>query len=423
MRIELKLRKRAQKRNPIKKNQRLTAIRDSLFRLLLETPYFNQSFSLQKQYFMYPRTIWRHPDFPDRVQIIDQRWLPHEQRVVTLGSPAEVAEAIRDMWVRGAPLIGATAAYGMAMLAARTQPGEPAFEAGKQLLLSTRPTAINLAWAIERMAASIRAADPSHRVAAAWLEADAIVEEDVAHCRAIGEAGLALLQSIHECNPNRPVQVLTHCNAGRMATVEWGTATAPVYLAHQAGIPVHVWVDETRPRNQGASITAWELDDAGVPHTLIADNAGGHLMQQGRVDLVIVGADRCTRQGDAANKIGTYLKALSARDNDVPFYVALPSSTIDWEVNNGLAEIPIEARPPRELTHIAGWEEETGSWREVRLTSATCQAFNPAFDVTPARLITGLITERGCCEASEAGLVRIFPENERQGQPSGNNES
>ena len=372
---------------------------------------------------MYPRTIWRHPDSPGQVRIIDQRWLPHELRVVTLRNPAEVAEAIREMWVRGAPLIGATAAYGMAMLSETAEPGTPAFEAGKQMLLDTRPTAINLAWAVERMTAGMLSAEPGQRAARAWQEADAIVEEDVAQCNAIGKAGLALIRDIHHQFPGRPVNVLTHCNAGRMATIEWGTATAPVYLAHQAGIPVHVWVDETRPRNQGASITAWELADAGVPHTLIADNAGGHLMQQGMVDLVIVGADRCTRRGDAANKIGTYLKALAARDIGVPFYVALPSSTIDWKLSDGLAEIPIEARSPRELTHIAGWEEGAGAWREVRLTPANCPAFNPAFDVTPARLITGLITERGLCEASEEGLGRIFPEKIISRQPSAGNES
>ncbi|MDP5169572.1 MAG: S-methyl-5-thioribose-1-phosphate isomerase [Bacteroidia bacterium] len=361
---------------------------------------------------MQKRTIWRDATKPDTVEIIDQRRLPHEVSIVNLSTVEEVEQAIRDMWVRGAPLIGATAAYGMAILMSQLhkQNTELSYEQGKQLLLHSRPTAVNLAWAVQRMDAAITQVSKEEQVAIAWALADAITEEDVSICRGIAEAGLPLIRNIHQQYPQRPVNILTHCNAGRMATVEWGTATAPIYLAHSQGIPVHVWVDETRPRNQGASITAWELADAGIPHTLIADNAGGHLMQHGSVDLVIVGSDRTTKTGDVANKIGTYLKALAAHDNAVPFYVALPSPTIDWTLSNGVDEIPIEERSQREITHITGWEESSQQLLELRLSPAGSPAANPAFDVTPARLVTGLITERGICEASEAGLWEIFPE-------------
>ncbi|TAE53596.1 MAG: S-methyl-5-thioribose-1-phosphate isomerase, partial [Bacteroidetes bacterium] len=270
-----------------------------------------------------------------------------------------------------------------------------------------RPTAINLRWAVERVEKAWQQGD---RVATAKATAAAIIEEDVELCHAIGLHGLALIREIAARKPGTPVNILTHCNAGRMACIEWGTATAPVYLAHHEGIPVHVWVDETRPRNQGASITAWELGAAGVPHTLIADNTGGHLMQHGQVDLCIVGTDRTTREGDVANKIGTYLKALAAFDNQVPFYVALPSPSIDWSLRNGLREIPIEMRSPGEVTHIEGWNEAEGRIAQIRLAPEATQAANYGFDVTPARLITGLITERGICAASEKGLTTLFPE-------------
>jgi methylthioribose-1-phosphate isomerase len=313
--------------------------------------------------------------------------------------------------VRGAPLIGATAAYGMA-LAARADASDAGLGRAHDLLFKSRPTAVNLRWALERMQAKLRALPVSERRAAAYAEAAAIAEEDVAICSAIGENGAELITAIAESRaPGMPVNVLTHCNAGWLATVDWGTALAPVFKAHRAGIPVHVWVDETRPRNQGASLTAFELNKEGVPHTVIADNTGGHLMQHGMVDLAIVGTDRTTRSGDVANKIGTYLKALAAHDNGVPFYVALPSSTIDWRVRDGVKEIPIEERGAEEVTHLTGATAD-GGLATIRITPEGSPAANYAFDVTPARLVTGLITERGVCEASEAGLLSLFPEAE-----------
>ena len=366
------------------------------------------------------RAIWLAAD-GRTVEIIDQTRLPHELVIARLVRLDDAARAIRDMQVRGAPLIGATAAYGMA-LAVAEDPSDRSIEDAALILAATRPTAVNLAWALGEMRRALAGQPLERRFAAALARADAIAAEDVAINRAIGEHGLPLIEAAFDAkrghakggrakgSSNR-VEILTHCNAGWLATVDWGTALAPVYLAHDAGIPLHVWVDETRPRNQGASLTAWELGQHGVAHTVIADNAGGHLMQQGEVDLCIVGTDRTTAAGDVANKIGTYLKALAARDNRVPFYVALPSPTIDWEIEDG-AQIPIERRSAREVTHIAGWTE-AGQRVEVRLTPADSPAANFAFDVTPARLVTALITERGLCPASREGLLGLFPERRR----------
>jgi len=341
----------------------------------------------------------------DGVLVIDQRQLPHRLQFETLGSPEAVFIAIRDMWVRGAPLIGAAAAYGVA-LQARRDPSDAAVEATCARLHSARPTAVNLAWALQRMKRPLLALPPAQRRDAAWDAADTLAEEDVQVNAAIGRHGLPLLQAIAAQRPG-PVNVLTHCNAGWLATVEWGTATSPIYQAHAAGVPVHVWVDETRPRNQGASLTAWELGQAGVPHTVIADNAGGHLMQHGQVDLVFVGCDRVTRRGDVCNKIGTYLKALAAQDNNVPFYVAMPTSTLDLSLLDGLREIEIEERSARELTHLTG-RDASGAMVEVQLTPDGSAAGNPAFDVTPARLVTGLITEHGVVAADESALVALM---------------
>lgn len=352
------------------------------------------------------RSLWWDDD-ADALQIIDQRWLPHDFRIQQLDSLPDYATAIRDMHVRGAPLIGATAAYGMAF-ALRQNPSDSAMADAYALLHATRPTAINLKWALDRVQAAMTPLPEAARPAAALQLAHDISGEDVEINRRIGTHGLALIRAIAETKPaGEPVRLLTHCNAGWIATVDWGTATSPMYHAHDAGIRIHVWVDETRPRNQGA-LTAWELGSHGISHSYITDNAGGHLMQHGQVDLVITGTDRTTRGGDVCNKIGTYLKALAARDNGVPFYVALPSPTIDWTVTDGVAEIPIEDRPEREITHIQG-QTETGI-ASVQVTPEGTPAGNPAFDVTPARLVTGLITERGICEAAEEGLAGLFPE-------------
>jgi methylthioribose-1-phosphate isomerase len=317
--------------------------------------------------------------------IMDQRELPWKIVWVELRSAAEAERAIREMWTRGAPLIGATAAYGLAMALAEDG-SDKALDAAYATLLAARPTAVNLRWALDKIMEAVRALPPASRAAAAFARADAICDEDVELNRAIGEHGLELFRALHAKNPDRPLNILTHCNAGWLATVDYGTATAPIYLAHDAGIPVHVWVDETRPRNQGALLTAFELAGHGVPHTVIADNAGGHLMMRGQVDAVIVGTDRVTANGDVCNKIGTYLKALAAKDNDVPFYVALPYTTFDATTATG-ADIPIEERSADEVTHVAG---EGG---RIRVTASA--AANPAFDVTPARLVTGYLTERG----------------------------
>ena len=343
----------------------------------------------------------------DAVLVIDQRALPHQLLIERLSTAQAVHTAIRDMWVRGAPLIGATAAYGLA-LALRQDASDGTLQGTADLLRQARPTAVNLAWALDRMLLRLRPLLAEDRAAAAWAEAGAIAEEDVAANAAIGRHGLPLLQAIAARKPG-PVNVLTHCNAGWLATVDWGTATSPIYQAHASGMALHVWVDETRPRNQGASLTAWELGQAGVPHTLVADNAGGHLMQQGQVDIVIVGCDRVTARGDVCNKIGTYLKALAARDNGVPFYVAMPTSTLDLSLNDGLAQIEIEERSPREVTHITG-RSAAGDWLEVQLAPDGTRAANPAFDVTPARLVSGLITERGVLPAEVSALRGLTKE-------------
>ncbi|HNU12196.1 MAG TPA: S-methyl-5-thioribose-1-phosphate isomerase [Rubrivivax sp.] len=350
------------------------------------------------------RTLWASPG-REALQVIDQRLLPHRLQVERLADVAAVRDAIREMVVRGAPLIGATAAYGIA-LQANADAGDAALLEAAANLKAARPTAVNLAWAVERMLARLRPLPFDQRRDAAWAEAEAIAEEDVAVNAAIGHHGLPLLQQIAARKGGAPVNVLTHCNAGWLATVDWGTATAPIYQAHAAGLPLHVWVDETRPRNQGASLTAWELGHEGVPHTVITDNAGGHLMQHGRVDLVIVGCDRVTARGDVCNKIGTYLKALAAHDNGVPFYVAMPCSTLDLSLLDGLAEIPIEERSARELTHIAG-RTASGEVIEVQVVAEGSAAANPAFDVTPARLVSGLITEYGVVAAQEGALRRL----------------
>ncbi len=354
------------------------------------------------------RSVWVDPADGWSIRIFDQTRLPWALDILRLTDPGQAFHAIRSMQVRGAPLIGAVAAFGLA-LALRHDAGDEALEREAATLASARPTAINLQWALDRLLAHLRPIAASERVAAAYAEAQAICDEDVAQNESIGDHGLKLIQDIAARKPDGVVNLLTHCNAGWLATVDWGTALAPIYKAFDLGIKLHVWVDETRPRNQGASLSAWELGKHGVPHSLISDNAGGHLMQHGQVDMVIVGTDRVTRQGDVCNKIGTYLKALSAKDNNVPFYVGLPSSTIDWKVRDGLSEIPIEERSPTEVTTITGRAMD-GSIATVRIAPGGTNANNPAFDVTPARLVTGLITERGICEASETGLLSLFPE-------------
>jgi methylthioribose-1-phosphate isomerase len=351
------------------------------------------------------RTIW--PIGDDAVEVIDQTKLPHRFETIILRSAADCARAIKEMIVRGAPLIGASAAYGIA-LAMREDASDEALDGAHDLLLVTRPTAINLRWALKRMCDALRNHPRTDRAALAWREAAAIADEDVETCRAIGEHGLVLLrEAAAKKVRGAPLNILTHCNAGWLATVDWGTALAPIYMAHDAGIATHVWVDETRPRNQGASLTAYELGAHGVPHTIIADNAGGLLMMQNKVDLCIVGTDRVTANGDVANKIGTYLKALAARDNGVPFYVALPSSTIDWTTLSG-RDIPIEERGESELLTMTGRLPD-GGLATVEIAAPGSPAANPAFDVTPARLVTGFITERGTCAADEAGLRSLFP--------------
>ncbi len=353
------------------------------------------------------RTIWLAEDGWS-VEIIDQTKLPHVFESCRLETVETAAAAIRDMQVRGAPLIGATAAYGMA-LAMRRDASDGSIAQAHALLLATRPTAVNLHWALSEMLDLLTPLQPDTRAAAAYLRAGEICDEDVAMCRAIGEHGAALIEDAARARSGGgPVNILTHCNAGWLATVDWGTALAPIYVAQERGVDLHVWVDETRPRNQGAALTAWELQEHGVPYTLIADNTGGHLMQAGQVDLCITGTDRTTRCGDVANKIGTYLKALAAFDNDVPFYVALPSPTIDWELSSG-RDIPIEQRDASEVTLMTG-QAADGSIQTVRIGPEGAPAANYAFDVTPARLVTGLITDRGTCAASEAGLLTLYPE-------------
>jgi methylthioribose-1-phosphate isomerase len=354
------------------------------------------------------RSIWLEPDGWS-VAAIDQRRLPHEFIVARMTDVATAADAIRTMLVRGAPLIGATAAYGVA-LAMRTDGSDAALDRAYDVLIATRPTAINLKWALDEMRRALAPLPPSARGAAAYARAGEIAEQDVAINQEIARHGLALIEAaLAKKQPGEPVNILTHCNAGWLATVDWGTATAPIYLAHDRGVAVHVWVDETRPRNQGASLTAWELGHHGVPHTVIADNTGGHLMQHGMVDLAIVGTDRVTANGDVCNKIGTYLKALAAHDNGVPFYVALPSPTIDFTVDDGVRQIPIEQRAADEVATMTGRTAD-GRIETVRVVPAGSPVANYAFDVTPSRLVTALITERGVLKADRNALCRAFPE-------------
>jgi methylthioribose-1-phosphate isomerase len=359
------------------------------------------------------RTIWLKEGDSSVVQIIDQRLLPHEFVVCDLRSHGDAARAIREMLVRGAPLIGATAAWGLYLAALESRGSsepESFLELAATELGQSRPTAVNLRWAIDRVMNCVRCGT-GDLVGRLREEAQAICDEDIEISRGIGRHGLRLIEDISRSKNGRVVNVLTHCNAGSLATINWGTATAPVYLAHQNGIDVHVWVDETRPRNQGSQLTAWELAQNGVPHTLIVDNAGGHLMQRGQVDICITGTDRTTRRGDVANKIGTYLKALAAADNGIPFYVALPSTTIDWTIDKG-TDIPIEERDPSEVSLIRGRSGD--GYLNVQTVAGDTAISNYAFDVTPARLVTGLITEVGICDASEEGLSGLFPERARR---------
>jgi len=353
------------------------------------------------------RSLWWNSD-KNVLEIIDQRWLPHEFRIQPVESMLDFADAIREMRVRGAPLIGATAAYGIA-LAMRLDASDKHLDEASDLLNATRPTAVNLRWAINRVRDVLQELPTNERATSALSLAHEIADEDVEINRNIGLHGLTLIEQIAKHKPSgEPVNILTHCNAGWLATVDRGTATSPMYTAFDAGLNIHVWVDETRPRNQGA-LTSWELDSHGVPHTYVIDNASGHLMQHGKVDIVIVGTDRTSRQGDVCNKIGTYHKALAARDNNIPFYVSLPSPTIDWNVTDGVADIPIEERPASEVSHIQGADAQ-GDVKLVQVSPEGVATANPAFDVTPNRLVTGLITERGVSAASEQALCEMFPD-------------
>ena len=353
------------------------------------------------------RTIW--PAAPGLVRVIDQSRLPFELATRDLATLEDAAHAIKSMVVRGAPLIGATAAYGLA-LALRTDASDRRMEEAATMLRATRPTAVNLAWALERVRTAVARRDPGERFEAAFAEAGSICEADVEQCRSIGAHGLQIIRRLAQSSGRR-VDILTHCNAGWLACVDWGTALAPIYMAHDAGIPVHVWVDETRPRNQGAALTAYELGAHGIPHTVIVDNLGGLLMQRGEVDCVIVGSDRTTADGDVCNKVGTYLKALAAKDNGVPFYAALPVSTIDWSLERG-QDIEIEERSAAEVTQVIG-RTAAGEVASVRVVPEGSPALNLAFDVTPSRLVTGIITERGVCPASRDGLLSLYPEHRR----------
>jgi methylthioribose-1-phosphate isomerase len=352
------------------------------------------------------RTIWPKRGDERVIQLIDQRRLPHQFVIEEVRTVAEMAAAIREMHVRGAGLIGAAAGYGMYLATFESD-----LNAAADQLKATRPTAVNLAWAIDRQLRNICGAKTvEERQRVAFQTAQQIADEDAEYCRRIGEHGVELIRKLSG-KKSGPVNILTHCNAGWLAFVDYGSATSPIYAAHDAGIPVHVWVDETRPRNQGSKLTAWELGQHGVPHTVIADNTGGHLMQRGKVDAVMVGTDRTTYTGDVANKIGTYLKALAAKDNGVPFYVALPSSSFDWNIRDGLNEIPIEERGSEEVSHADGFHG--GAHVEVRVTPENSPAANFGFDVTPRQLVTGLITERGVCEANEQSILQLFPEHNR----------
>jgi methylthioribose-1-phosphate isomerase len=362
------------------------------------------------------RTIWVAHDLPKIIKIIDQRFLPHQFIIAEITNVAEMVTAIKDMWVRGAGLIGASGGFGMylATLKLNDLSDREGLEEAAIQLKSTRPTAVNLSYAVDRMLHQLNRDFDSLKELQdqALLYAKQIADEDVNMCRNIGIHGSEIIEMISKMKNNEPVHILTHCNAGWLAFVDYGSALAPVYEAYKRGNDVHVWVDETRPRNQGASLTAWELNEHGIPHTIIADNTGGHLMQHQMVDLVITGSDRCTRTGDVANKIGTYLKALAANDNHIPFYAALPSSTIDWEISDGINEIPIETRSEEEVKYISG-QDENGNINKVLLTPKDSPALNYGFDVTPARLITGIITENGIAEASEEGLLKLYPEKRK----------
>ena len=357
------------------------------------------------------RTIWLAPD-EKTVRIIDQRRLPHKFVLVDLHSVDDVITAIKDMYVRGAPLIGVTGAYGvyLAALQAPHQPVEDTYLVAEcDRIKAARPTAVNLSWAVDNvLAAVLQVSPPEKRITAARDQAALIAELEVENCKKIGQYGLSLIEAISRRKSGQQVNILTHCNAGWLACIEHGTATAPIYAAYDNGVDVHVWVDETRPLNQGNRLTAWELGKHGVDHTIITDNAGGYLMQQGKVDIVIVGTDRTTATGDVANKIGTYLKALAARDNNIPFYVALPSSTFDWNIKEGVKEIPIEERDPDEIRYIEGLVKDKST--RVLICPEKSPAANYAFDVTPAKLVTGFITERGICKATPQDIRRLFPE-------------
>ncbi len=366
------------------------------------------------------QSIWLHPHHIDCVQIIDQRQLPFNFVVEDLRSLEDACVAIKNMYVRGAPLIGVTAAWGLYLGVLQSERDNSAdIESIRDMmaqLIDTRPTAINLRWAMETAESRLAQTNPPYAPLLKGL-AEEMTRDDAELCRQIGLHGVSLIESIATKKAGETVNILTHCNAGWLATVDWGTATSPIYQAQARGIDVHVWVDETRPRNQGASLTAWEMSEQQLPHTVIVDNAGGHLMQQGQVDMVLVGSDRTTRSGDVANKIGTYLKALAASDNNIPFYVALPSSTIDWSMTEGVGLIPIEERPAIEVSQVPG-RLPSGEVSSVQITPSASAVANPAFDVTPARLVDGLITERGICEASEAGILRLFPEQQKQASMS-----
>lgn len=349
-------------------------------------------------------TLWYEPE-AQTTFIIDQTLLPHQLEIVALKSLDDFCRSIADMQVRGAPLIGITAAFGLAAAIAEN-PQTDAIKHAAEKLIATRPTAINLRWAVEKIQQCLLNIEENQRAAIALQQAKALRQQDINTCEAIGEHGYQRIAALHQQHPDKTINILTHCNAGWLATIDWGTALAPIYKAQAAGIPLHVWVDETRPRNQGAKLTAWELGQQGIAHTIIADNTGGHLMQHGMVDLCIVGSDRTTAAGDVCNKIGTYLKALAAQDNDVPFYVALPASTIDWTITDGVKDIPIEEREAEEITHMSGVDAE-GDWREVLIAASGSPAINYSFDVTPARLVSGLITEHGVYPANETSLAKL----------------
>ena len=356
------------------------------------------------------RSIWLKKNDPSVVQIIDQRKLPHQTIIFDITCYQDGIFAIREMLVRGAPLIGATAAWSLylACFKADINTRHEAIRIAAEEISTARPTAVNLRGSIQRILSFIKNVKDEDLVEALKNEVQAICNEDIEICKSIGKNGLKIIENISSKKNHETVNVLTHCNAGALATINWGTATAPIYYAHQKGIKIHVWVDETRPRNQGSQLTTWELEKNKVPHTLIVDNAGGHIMQRGMVDLCIVGSDRTTRTGDVANKIGTYLKALAAADNNVPFYVALPSTTIDWQIDDGISNIPIEERDPTEVSHIYG--ESKGQLQTINTVPTSSAISNYAFDITPANLVTGLITEKGLCEASAEGLAELFPD-------------